>query len=96
MVGVASKGLSKPQLFCGIGEARLRRIDLVEDGPLFHGAEAAPIAACFEAADAVAKVSSIHVNEWFGCHDKLAPAAQALSKWPTQSCKPGRINAAPA
>ena len=47
-------------------------IDFAEDGPRLGEAEINRIAACFEAAGAVAKVSSIHVNGWFGHYDKLA------------------------
>ncbi|WP_048647129.1 HAD-IIB family hydrolase [Nitratireductor soli] len=47
-------------------------IDFAEDGPRLGEAEVSRIVACFEAAGAVAKVSSIHVNGWFGHYDKLA------------------------
>lgn len=47
-------------------------IDFAEDGPRLSEAEISRIVACFEAAGAVAKVSSIHVNGWFGRYDKLA------------------------
>jgi len=47
-------------------------IDYREDcGPLSPG-EVDRIVALFEAAGAVAKISSIHVNGWFGDYDKLA------------------------
>jgi HAD superfamily hydrolase (TIGR01484 family) len=61
-------------------------IDYCEDvSPL--GAEAvARIVAIFEAAGATAKVSSIHVNGWFGDHDKRkhggAPAARRVRPRP--------------
>jgi hydroxymethylpyrimidine pyrophosphatase-like HAD family hydrolase len=37
------------------------------------------IVALFEEAGAVAKVSSIHVNGWFGCYDKLAMSRRLLA-----------------
>lgn len=47
-------------------------IDFCEDvEPLDHGA-IQQIVALFEAAGATAKVSSIHVNGWFGAYDKLS------------------------
>ncbi|MBI2378894.1 MAG: HAD-IIB family hydrolase [Deltaproteobacteria bacterium] len=46
-------------------------IDFAEDvGPL-SGEEIDEIVAVFEAHGAVAKVSSIHVNGWYGTHDKV-------------------------
>lgn len=47
-------------------------IDFAEDGPRLDDAEIAQIVTSFEEAGAVAKVSSIHVNGWFGQYDKLA------------------------
>jgi hypothetical protein len=47
-------------------------IDFCEDVPRLAAAAVARIVACFEAAGARAKVSSIHVNGWFGDFDKLA------------------------
>ncbi|XKL40255.1 HAD-IIB family hydrolase (plasmid) [Nitratireductor sp. L15S-10] len=47
-------------------------IDFAEDGPRLSDAKIARIVTCFEEAGAVAKVSSIHVNGWFGHYDKLA------------------------
>jgi len=46
-------------------------IDFCEDVPPLPKASVARIVALFEAAGAVAKVSSIHVNGWFGTYDKL-------------------------
>lgn len=46
-------------------------IDYCEDVPPLPDAAVAKIVAMFEAAGAVAKVSSIHVNGWFGAYDKL-------------------------
>ena len=47
-------------------------IDFREDVAPLPEASVARIKAIFEAAGAVAKVSSIHVNGWFGSHDKLS------------------------
>ncbi|WP_157018941.1 HAD-IIB family hydrolase [Mesorhizobium xinjiangense] len=55
-------------------------IDFAEDGPRLADADIARIVACFEAAGAVAKVSSIHVNGWFGRHDKLAMTRQLFEQ----------------
>lgn len=46
-------------------------IDFCEDVPALPMSEVERIVALFEAAGAVAKVSSIHVNGWFGHWDKL-------------------------
>jgi HAD superfamily hydrolase (TIGR01484 family) len=53
-------------------------IDFAEDGPLLSSEEIASIVACFEDAGATAKVSSIHVNGWFGDYDKLTMARRML------------------
>ena len=47
-------------------------IDFCEDVPALPMTEVAKIVACFEQAGARAKISSIHVNGWFGDYDKLA------------------------
>ena len=47
-------------------------IDFCEDVPPLPMAEVEKIVACFEQAGARAKISSIHVNGWFGDYDKLA------------------------
>lgn len=47
-------------------------IDFCEDVPALPPAAVARIVALFEEAGAVAKVSSIHVNGWFGAYDKLS------------------------
>jgi hypothetical protein len=53
-------------------------IDFAEDvGPL-PAADVDRIVALFEAAGASAKVSSIHVNGWFGDYDKLSTALAFL------------------
>ncbi len=46
-------------------------IDFCEDVPPLPRSEVRRIAAMFEDAGAVVKISSIHVNGWFGAHDKL-------------------------
>ncbi len=47
-------------------------IDFCEDVPALPKASVEQIVSLFEKAGAVAKVSSIHVNGWFGNYDKLA------------------------
>jgi hypothetical protein len=46
-------------------------IDFCEDVPRLHPAAVDRIVQLFEAAGARAKVSSVHVNGWFGAYDKL-------------------------
>ncbi len=54
-------------------------IDFAEDvGPLPE-AEIARIVELFEAAGATARVSSIHVNGWFGAYDKLGMTRRAMA-----------------
>ncbi|WP_453962574.1 HAD-IIB family hydrolase [Amorphus suaedae] len=55
-------------------------IDFAEDGARLDEAEIDAIVACFEAAGAVAKVSSIHVNGWFGHYDKLVMTRRLLAE----------------
>lgn len=47
-------------------------IDFCEDVPALPMTEVEKIVQCFEQAGARAKISSIHVNGWFGDYDKLA------------------------
>jgi hypothetical protein len=47
-------------------------IDIAEEVPRLDDAAVDRIVAIFEAHGATAKVSSIHVNGWFGDHDKLS------------------------
>lgn len=47
-------------------------IDFCEDVPPLDQVAIARIKAIFEAEGAIAKVSSIHVNGWFGTYDKLS------------------------
>jgi HAD superfamily hydrolase (TIGR01484 family) len=54
-------------------------IDFAEDGPPLAAAKIDQIMACFAKAGATAKVSSIHVNGWYGCYDKLGMTRRALA-----------------
>jgi len=47
-------------------------IDFCEDVPPLDMSQVEEIVRCFLAAGAQAKISSIHVNGWFGAYDKLA------------------------
>ncbi len=53
-------------------------IDFCEDVPPLPLATAQKIAEAFHAEGAAAKVSSIHVNAWFGSHDKLTMSRRLL------------------
>jgi hypothetical protein len=55
-------------------------IDCREDVAPLPDDAIARIVAIFEAAGAQAKVSSIHVNGWFGDHDKLAMSLRLLAE----------------
>jgi HAD superfamily hydrolase (TIGR01484 family) len=55
-------------------------IDFCEDVPALSLDTAQRIADMFHAAGAAAKVSSIHVNAWFGQHDKLSMALRLLQE----------------
>jgi HAD superfamily hydrolase (TIGR01484 family) len=62
---------------CALASDQLYReadlaIDFCEDVPPLPEAEVARIVAMFEDAGCTAKVSSIHVNGWFGRYDKLS------------------------
>ena len=54
-------------------------IDFCEDVPPLPETEVDRIVAIFERAGAQAKVSSIHVNGWFGAYDKLSMAKTLLA-----------------
>ncbi len=54
-------------------------IDFCEDVPPLSDTAIDRIIALFEQAGAVAKASSIHVNGWFGTHDKLSTALRLLA-----------------
>lgn len=55
-------------------------IDFCEDVPPLPLATAQKIAEAFHAEGAAAKVSSIHVNAWFGTHDKLTMSRRFLAE----------------
>jgi HAD superfamily hydrolase (TIGR01484 family) len=55
-------------------------IDFREDVPPLPLATAEAIRKAFEAHGAQAKVSSIHVNAWFGSHDKLTMTQRFLAE----------------
>ncbi|QIG46549.1 HAD-IIB family hydrolase [Nordella sp. HKS 07] len=55
-------------------------IDFCEDVPALPLATAERIRQAFEGEGAVAKVSSIHVNAWFGRHDKLTMSKRLLQE----------------
>lgn len=55
-------------------------IDFCEDVPALPLATAQAIAAHFHREGAAAKVSSIHVNAWFGAHDKLSMSRRFLAE----------------
>jgi hypothetical protein len=56
-------------------------IDFAEDVPRLGEDAVAAIVRLAEAAGATAKVSSIHVNIWFGGWDKLTMARRVLGEW---------------
>lgn len=55
-------------------------IDFCEDVPALPAAEVKKIVQIFEAHGAQAKVSSIHVNGWFGNYDKLTMTLRFLER----------------
>jgi HAD superfamily hydrolase (TIGR01484 family) len=55
-------------------------VDFCEDVPALPLQTAQKIAETFHEAGASAKVSSIHVNAWFGTHDKLTMSRRFLSE----------------
>lgn len=55
-------------------------IDFAEDGPLLSDGEIGDIVACFRDAGATAKISSIHVNGWFGGYDKLTTTRRLFAE----------------
>ena len=59
-------------------------IDFAEDVARLPPERIAEIVACFEAAGAVAKVSSIHVNGWFGDYDKLATTRRFVREYASE------------
>jgi HAD superfamily hydrolase (TIGR01484 family) len=67
LTAVPGTALASDQLY---READLA-IDFCEDVPPLPDAEVTRIVALFEGAGCTAKVSSIHVNGWYGANDKL-------------------------
>ncbi|MEE9317586.1 MAG: HAD-IIB family hydrolase [Rhodospirillales bacterium] len=55
-------------------------IDYCEDVPRLSGAQVDRIVEIFTRAGATAKVSSVHVNGWFGDYDKLTMTGRALKE----------------
>ena len=55
-------------------------IDFCEDVPALPRGEVDRIVTLFEAAGATAKISSIHVNGWFGDFDKLTMARRLMAE----------------
>lgn len=55
-------------------------VDFCEDVPPLPAGEVERIVAIFEDAGASAKVSSIHVNGWFGAYDKLSMTKRCLKE----------------
>jgi len=55
-------------------------LDFAEEDPVLPLSEALRVAAIAEEEGATAKVSSIHVNVWMGCYDKLFMAEQFLTR----------------
>ena len=55
-------------------------IDFCEDVPRLPAADVDRIVALFEEAGATAKISSIHVNGWFGAFDKLTMARRLMAE----------------
>lgn len=55
-------------------------IDFAESGPRLPDADIDRIVDCFTAAGANARVSSIHVNGWFGDHTKLSMTRRLLQE----------------
>jgi len=60
-------------------------VDFCEDVPPLPESEVEKIVRCFEEAGAQAKVSSIHVNGWFGQYDKLSMTQIFFEEWFGQS-----------
>lgn len=55
-------------------------VDFCEDVPALPKAEVLRIKSIFEKHGAIAKISSIHVNGWFGDHDKLSMTLEFLRR----------------
>jgi len=74
LAAVPGAGIASDQ-FCRIADLA---IDFCEDVDPLDNSAVEKIVAMFEAAGAQAKVSSIHVNGWFGAYDKLTMTRQCL------------------
>ena len=72
---VPGAGVASDQ-FCRIADLA---IDFCEDVPALEQRDIEKIVRLFEEAGAVAKVSSIHVNGWFGDYDKLSMTRTCLA-----------------
>lgn len=55
-------------------------VDFCEDVPALHDADVQKIKDIFEEEGAVAKISSIHVNGWYGDYDKLSMSRRLCSE----------------
>ncbi|MEQ1768706.1 MAG: HAD-IIB family hydrolase [Devosia sp.] len=71
---VPGTAIASDQLYRAVDVA----IDFAEDVPPIGDAAIDRIVAAFEAEKATAKVSSIHVNAWYGAHDKLSTSLALL------------------
>jgi len=76
LAAVPGAGVASDQLY---READLA-IDFCEDVPPLTEEEVAKVVALFEVEGATAKISSIHVNGWFGDYDKLSMTRTMLSE----------------
>lgn len=88
---VPAARLSSDQ-FCRISDLA---IDFCEDIPRLSDAEIDRIKEIFEEEGAVAKISSIHVNGWFGDFDKLSMCKMYVAnemKWASPSTGKSRID----
>lgn len=75
LAAVPGAGIASDQ-FCRIADLA---IDFCEDVPALPPEDIARIVAMFEAEGAQAKVSSIHVNGWFGDYDKLTMTRRCMA-----------------
>lgn len=73
---VPGAGVASDQ-FCRIADLA---IDFCEDVPPLPAAAVDRIVGLFDQAGATARVSSIHVNGWFGTHDKLTMTRTCLAE----------------
>ena len=73
---IPGAGIASDQ-FCRVSDLA---VDFCEDVPRLLPEDVERIVAAFEAAGATAKVSSIHVNGWFGEFDKLSTSRACLGE----------------